>query len=286
MRRMTLALLALTLLLAAPAQARMLGFSGSPAAYRELRGLDAVVHADFVSFGSDWRALLARDRRLRAVALLTWEPWDESLAAIADGRDDAYLRRVAGEVAAERGPVYIRFAHEMNGDWYPWAGDPTAYVAAWRHIWRVFAAAGATNARWVWAPDLFAGLPRARWRLAVAAYWPGARYVDIVGTSLVVFASGSRWSLAYRFASIDWLHRRFARPFWLAEVKVNAAQREAWLAQLRGELRPRQWISALIWSQTPSRAQASGAPTGQMDWSLGADPLAQRLLRAAVDAGT
>jgi hypothetical protein len=69
-------------------------------------------------------------------------------------------------------------------------------------------------------------------------------------------------------------------------VKVDAAQCHAWLAQLRDELRPRQWIRALIWSQTPSRAQASGAPTGQMDWSLSGDPFAERLLRAASDAGT
>ena len=32
-------------------------------------------------------------------------------------------------------------------------GPPRAYVAAWRHVHAVFAAAGATNVRWVWTPE-------------------------------------------------------------------------------------------------------------------------------------
>ena len=31
-------------------------------------------------------------------------------------------------------PVIVRFAHEMNGSWYPWGQQPTEYVAAFRRV--------------------------------------------------------------------------------------------------------------------------------------------------------
>ena len=65
--------------------------------------------------------------------MITWEPWsapegerhvaeqpDISLARIADGAFDPYIRAWARDVAAYRGPVMIRLMHEMNGTWYPW----------------------------------------------------------------------------------------------------------------------------------------------------------------------
>lgn len=268
----------------AQAPPRILGFTGSPATYAALHALRPSVHAQFVAFGTDWSQLLAEDSALSATPMVTWEPRHASLAEIAAGEQDAYLARVAREVAAHTGVVYIRFAHEMNGNWYPWGHHPHEYVAAWRHIWSVFHAAAATNARFIWAPDLIAGQPRAKWERDLAQYWPGSRYVNIIGTSLVTFAYQGKWPLSYRFASIDWIWRRFGKPFWLAEVKVDADQRYSWLEQLAEELRSRSWIAALLWSETPSLAQGSGAATGNMEWSLVSDPRARRLLTAAVDA--
>ena len=271
--------------IAAPAQARMLGLTGTRSTYRALSPLAPTVHAQFVAFGTDWAPLLDGDHALAAIPLITWEPWHASLRSIAAGGEDAYLTRIAREVAAYPHVVYIRFAHEMNGGWYPWGAQPRDYVAAWRHVWTIFRNAGASNARFLWAPDLIAGLPRARWRREVAEYWPGGRYVNDIGTSLVAFAFQGDWPLSYRFASIDWLARRYRKPFWLAEVKVDAAQRYTWLAQLAGELRSRSWIVAVMWSQTPSKAQQKGEATGDMDWSLLSDPLARRLLAGAVGSG-
>jgi beta-mannanase len=47
----------------------------------------------------------------------------------------------------------------MNGTWSPWAvgvnGNTAAhYVAAWRHVHRIFTKVGATNATWVWCPNV------------------------------------------------------------------------------------------------------------------------------------
>ncbi len=72
----------------------------------------------------------------------------------------------------------IRFAHEMNGTWYPWSGSATAstYVAAWRHIVSLFRADGVTNVQWVWSPNVQEGS-----KYPISPYFPGDEWIDYVG---------------------------------------------------------------------------------------------------------
>ena len=63
---------------------------------------------------------------------MSWEPYSPSLAAIADGATDAYVRKVASDVRALNLPVAISLAHEMNGFWYPW-GTRNASPATTSH---------------------------------------------------------------------------------------------------------------------------------------------------------
>ena len=77
--------------------------------------------------------------------------------------------------------MLVRFAHEMNGNWYPWAigvnGNTSAdYVAAFRHVHNLFAAAGASNVQWVWSPNVLAGATS-----NLVSEYPGSHYVDVVG---------------------------------------------------------------------------------------------------------
>lgn len=97
-----------------------------------------------------------------------------SLSAITSGADDAWITTQAQAIKAFDHRVYLRLAPEMNGNWYHYSGDPAAYIAAWRHIWNVFAQAGVTNVTWVWCPNL---TPTDNWN----AYYPGSKYVDMVG---------------------------------------------------------------------------------------------------------
>ena len=106
--------------------------------------------------------------RRGAQPMITWEPWDHrcgaqqrsfALRRIVDGTYDAYLRCWATGMKAWEKPLWLRFAHEMNGDWYPWAeatngNAPGDYVDAWRHVHRAFRAVGAANVRWVWSPNV------------------------------------------------------------------------------------------------------------------------------------
>ena len=83
-----------------------------------------------------------------------------TLASIAAGGSDAYLRSYADAVAAFGHPVILSFGHEMNGTWYSW-GDghtsPATFVAAWRHIVRGVPRRGAANVTWLWTVNSIEG---------------------------------------------------------------------------------------------------------------------------------
>ena len=127
-----------------------------------------------------------------AVPMVAWEPWmpgegaeqpEYRLRRIADGAHDDYLRRAARILRAHEGPVLLRFAHEMNGDWYPWAAgvngnEARDYVDAWRHVHEIFAEERADDVAWVWSPNV--DYPGAT---PLEELYPGDEYVDWVGAS-------------------------------------------------------------------------------------------------------
>jgi hypothetical protein len=124
-----------------------------------------------------------------AVPLITWEPWRQPLRDIARGRHDGYLRSEARAARRWGRLILLRFAHEMNGDWYPWgahANSPRAYVRAFRRVVTVFRREGATNVRFVWGPNEDTGGVRLIRRL-----YPGDRWVDWIGFS--GFSWGGPW---------------------------------------------------------------------------------------------
>jgi hypothetical protein len=100
-----------------------------------------------------------------ATPIVTWEPWaagqgvnqpQYALARITAGDFDPYFRQWGTALAGWGKPVMLRFAHEMNGDWYPWceavnSNVPGDYIRAWRHVHDVVVGAGATNVSWLWA---------------------------------------------------------------------------------------------------------------------------------------
>ncbi len=80
----------------------------------------------------------ASQRSLRGDTTLTCQPYAEA-------------------VRAYRDPVILSFGHEMNGNWYSWGyrhTSPGVFVAAWRHIVKMFRALGATNVTWLWTVNV------------------------------------------------------------------------------------------------------------------------------------
>ncbi len=107
------------------------------------------------------------------------DPTDASIAAIADGTYDDYLRSYADSVRGFAHNVVIGFGHEMNGTWYSWGYGhvaPSTFVAAWRHIVTLFRDQGAENVTWVWTIQA-----DERGTGPIASWWPGAQYVTWIG---------------------------------------------------------------------------------------------------------
>ena len=107
-----------------------------------------------------------------------------SYKQIAAGSMDAYLIKYATNAKSFGRPVWVRPFHEMNGNWYPWAGTatgntPADFIAAWRHVHTVFKNAGATNVKFVWSPNADS-VPNTSAN-GIAKYWPGSTYVDYIG---------------------------------------------------------------------------------------------------------
>lgn len=236
------------------------------------------VHGGFYRTGMD--QIVARG----AMPMVTWEPQDYtqgvnqpafSLRTIAAGNHDAYIRKYAQDSAAWGRPFYLRFGHEMNGDWYPWAagvnGNTAAdYVAAWRHIHNIFQQAGATNVQWVWSPNYdYPGLT------PLASLYPGDAYVDWVamdgynrGTAL----SGAGWqSLADIFGpTYAKLSAMTSKPFMIAETGSAEAggDKAAWITEGFLNTIPNQFprIRAVLWFNE-NAADAT-------DWRISTSPSA------------
>lgn len=114
-----------------------------------------------------------------AATILQWDPTSVSVARIADGSYDGYLRSFAASVRSFGDPVVIGFGHEMNAYWYSWGYGhlpPSTFVAAWRHIVTLFRSQGANNVTWLWT--LQADEPGTG---PISSWWPGAKYVDWIG---------------------------------------------------------------------------------------------------------
>jgi hypothetical protein len=119
-----------------------------------------------------------------ATPMISWRGtrYDE----INDGRFDDMIATAARRLAKHRRPTLLRWAWEMNTDWFPWSGEsngrhPAGYVAAWRRLHGIFRDQGADNVAWVWSPNWNSSPAEAwnHWR----HYYPGDSYVDWVGIS-------------------------------------------------------------------------------------------------------
>ena len=225
--------------------------------------------------------------------LITWEPWITheagALLAIASGSYESYVRQFFQAAKDWGGPVLLRFAHEMNGNWYPWDGahnggsaGPASYKKAWTYIYDVKQAVGADNVKLVWCPNN-SDQPAESWNAAVN-YYPGDAYVDWLGMD------GYNWGWE-RWQSFDEVFSDIytkltalsAQPLLIGEFASGtkeADEKAAWITDAFEKIRttyPR--IKLFCWfninkerdwrfDSSPAAA-AAGKAALQNDWFLG-----------------
>jgi hypothetical protein len=150
-------------------------------------------------------------RNFGSIPMVTWEPWnylggvnqpDYSLSAITGGGYDAYITQFALDAKAWGHPFFLRFAHEMNGDWYPWneginGNSAGQYVQAWRHVHDLFAANGVTNVTWVWSPNVeYSG------SIPLSGLYPGDAYTDWIAMDGYNWGVSPPWKTWQTFSEV------------------------------------------------------------------------------------
>jgi mannan endo-1,4-beta-mannosidase len=238
-----------------------------------------------------------------ARVMVSWEPWKPVPVELGDaqslpqrgyrnrdilhGAKDLYIRRFARSLATFDGVVYLRYAHEMNGTWYPWSYEPRMYVLAWRRLVRLFRAVGVRNVRFVWSPNPNTYQGKRPWLQHLRLYWPGSRYVDYVGSTMINFGGvrRRRYTISRFAPRFEILHRAFHKPMMLTETSTEYDGRVEWLRGLRKMLRRMPWIRSVEWSQLKSRGQAHLKGSGDLSWDVQTDPAAAAVLRGIIRDG-
>lgn len=101
------------------------------------------------------------------------------------------------------------------------------FVAAWRLIHRLFAAAHATNVIWVWNTNVISAEPQ----LDLSAYYPGDAYVDWVGVTGYFAASGPDTFDGLYGPTMREIRGFTTKPFIIAETSVQTGPDQVAAAQ-------------------------------------------------------
>ncbi|MDQ3813312.1 MAG: hypothetical protein M3347_05115 [Armatimonadota bacterium] len=177
-------------------------------------GREHAIYVQFVAFPNKYGSFAAWDKdssgaataadfcnaatSLGAAPVLTLEPWRPEL--FRDWREGAPAYEATQAFALAAGqwgkPLFIRFAHEMNGSWYPWnewndknrnlqrdPGEDTGFTAqdyrdVFRNVAQMFRQY-APNVAIVWCPN--SGLLSGGQRDPFTPFYPGDDVVDWVG---------------------------------------------------------------------------------------------------------
>ena len=253
-------------------------------------------------FSQDWASgefradLFDHVRERRLMPMVTWEPRDYrrqldrdqvpdqpeyALARILSGEADSYIRQWATGIRALGYPVAVRFAQQMNGSWFPWAegvngNQAGEYVAAWKHVRQLFDSVGATNAVWVWSPNIsFTG------STPLAGLYPGDEYVDWIGLDGYNGGSDLPWGgwigpQDLFLPTIGEIRSFTQKPLLLTEVASAEAggSKAEWIRSFFEMLQQHREILGFVWVEAQREA----------DWRIVSSPEARQAFRAGVAA--
>jgi hypothetical protein len=96
-------------------------------------------------------------RSFHAIAMVTLEPWN-GLQSVGESDCLRVAELCESFERAGIGGIFIRFAHEMNGNWYPWSQKPVFYKEKFRLLARIIHAR-TTRTAMLWSPNNGLGYP-------------------------------------------------------------------------------------------------------------------------------
>jgi hypothetical protein len=184
---------------------------------------------------------------LGVTPMIWWEPVDPKAtskpyfpryANIAAGIHDRYIRKYAKAAKAYGKTVLLRFVPEANGRYHPWGNDkfdnsPETFVAAWKHVWKIFKRVKATNVKFVWSVSKQNGCgPGCNQYLP---WYPGDAYVDYASFSSFNWGDDREWKtmldLSQRVTTL--IGNFTSKPLMIVESASNSVggDKAAWIAE-------------------------------------------------------
>jgi hypothetical protein len=182
--------------------------------------------------------------RQGSTLLVSWALSDTR--GILAGRYDSLIRERAQEIRAIGKPVFLEWRWEMDRpNLRAEVGSPAGYIAAWKHIRRIFVQQHADNAVWVWCPTAkgFTGG-------YAPAYYPGNSQVDWICADAY-----PGWGQQRSFATIiqpflNWAAQH-AKPIMIGEYGVPVSYgdngRARWLRSAAQTVLSHPQIKALVY---------------------------------------
>lgn len=244
-------------------------------------------------------------------------PFGYSAKEVASGKyDDSYLRFFA--VVKKSGAKFaFRTMHEMNGSWYSWSGDPENFKKAWRHVYELSRTAGLDNTNILFIMSMNSqdlpsknnvvggemvfcspAMKKKTKCLSFEDYYPGDKYVDMMGITLYNWGRGrgESWAVWRSFSDLlnDNNTRMYARiksynkPLIIDEVGTTAVDfkgrwtadkaksvyssnytlKNKWLDGMRTELSKHPDIKAVMYfNRDKTYGLTDRSKIGELDWA-------------------
>lgn len=265
---------------------------GGPCDAEQIAAVSALVgrHPQYLLWYQDFASTapedgLAAAGRFGSRPVITWEPWTDTdrgpatMRRLISGALDKYVLEWVTTLRSWQRPMYLRFAHEFNGHWYPWspAGGTTPhdYVAAWRRIHAIGTAAAATNVRWMWCVD--AALTHQN---RLTDWYPGDEFVDSFGVDGYNWGAtrpGSSWREAeeiFDAALAQIVRLANGRPVLISEVGCaeSGGSKPDWITTFVDYVRGQPDVTGFIWFDHDK----------ETDWRIGSTPRSAAAMRSAL----
>ena len=191
--------------------------------------------------------------------VVTWEPWyamakeglgyDEMLS----GKWDEYIEKFAEILKKIDGAVFLRFGHEMNGNWYPWSGTKigkSKFVEIYKYVKDIFDETGASNVKWVFSVN-WEDVPREDNNFML--YYPGDEYVDYVGIDGYNWGNAKSWSRWMSFKEIfekryKEITNNLKKPIIISEFSStsNGGDKAVWIKEAMNDIERMKEIKGFV----------------------------------------
>ena len=218
-----------------------------------------------------------------SIPVITWEMKNRSRSIsysdVLAGKWNKYIDTWATSAKTSGREVFVRFGHEMNGDWYGWGGAqngananaPQQFIAMWRFVRDRFSAKGVTNVTWVWCPN-HESVPNETWNQP-ENYYPGDSYVDWICADGYNWGTSQTWSSWKSFDEVFGpVYGRLTsvapgKPFMIGEFASSemGGSKAAWITDAASRIASPEYsqIKAFIWfnmnKETDWRVESSAS---------------------------